>query len=60
MAFMGFTGINTLIAAHRALTAVGGWIRLASPTEAVMRTLEIVGLDTVIDCRETLPQALTD
>ncbi|MDI1457029.1 STAS domain-containing protein [Streptomyces sp. ATE26] len=60
VAFMDSSGINILIAAHRALTAAGGWIRLASPTGAVMRTLELVGLDTVIDCRETLDQALTD
>jgi stage II sporulation protein AA (anti-sigma F factor antagonist) len=57
--FMDSTGINILIAAHRALTEAGGWIRLAAPTEAVMRTLQIVGVDTVIDCRETLRHALS-
>ncbi|MFE7838740.1 STAS domain-containing protein [Streptomyces sp. NPDC057474] len=54
--FMDSTGINTSIAAHRALTEVGGWIRLAAPTEAVMRPLQIVG----VDCRETLRQALSN
>jgi stage II sporulation protein AA (anti-sigma F factor antagonist) len=58
--FMDSTGINIFIAAHRTLTAADGWIRLAAPTEAVMRTLQIVGVDTVIDCRETLRQALSD
>jgi stage II sporulation protein AA (anti-sigma F factor antagonist) len=58
--FMDSTGINIFIAAHRALTEAGGWIRLAAPGEAVMRTLQIVGVDTVIDCRETLRQALSD
>ncbi|MER6186104.1 STAS domain-containing protein [Streptomyces sp. NPDC001652] len=57
--FMDSTGINILIAAHRSLTEAGGWIRLAAPTEAVLRTLQIVGVDTVIDCRETLRQALS-
>jgi stage II sporulation protein AA (anti-sigma F factor antagonist) len=56
--FMDSTGINIFIAAHRALTETGGWIRLAAPTEAVMRVLQIVGVDAVIDCRETLRQAL--
>ncbi|MFF2205502.1 STAS domain-containing protein [Streptomyces sp. NPDC058145] len=58
--FMDSSGINVLIVAHRALTEAGGWLRLASPTGAVLRTLQLVGLDTVIDCHETLPQALTD
>ncbi|MEU2425571.1 STAS domain-containing protein [Streptomyces sp. NPDC007851] len=54
------TGINIFVAAHRTLTEAGGWIRLGAPTEAVMRTLQIVGVDAVIDCRETLRQALSD
>jgi stage II sporulation protein AA (anti-sigma F factor antagonist) len=58
--FMDSTGINIFIAAHRTLTEAGGWIRLAAPGEAVMRTLQIVGVDAVIDCRETLRQALSD
>jgi anti-anti-sigma factor len=58
--FMDSTGINLFIAAHRSLTEAGGWIRLASPTEAVMRLLQIVGVDAVIDCRETLRQALSN
>ncbi|UXY24256.1 STAS domain-containing protein [Streptomyces cynarae] len=57
--FMDSTGINIFIAAHHTLTEAGGWLRLAAPGEAVMRTLQIVGVDSVIDCRETLRQALT-
>ncbi|MEH0450187.1 STAS domain-containing protein [Streptomyces sp. B21-102] len=57
--FMDSTGINILIAAHRSLTDAGGWIRLAAPTEAVLRTLQIVGVDTILDCAETLHQALS-
>jgi stage II sporulation protein AA (anti-sigma F factor antagonist) len=56
--FMDSTGINIFVAAHRTLTEAGGWIRLAAPTEAVMRLLQIVGVDAVIDCRDTLRQAL--
>jgi stage II sporulation protein AA (anti-sigma F factor antagonist) len=56
--FMDSTGINILIAAHNALTTAGGWLRLAAPTGPVLRTLQIVGVDAVIDCRDTLRQAL--
>ncbi|MGW1963544.1 STAS domain-containing protein [Streptomyces sp. NPDC001935] len=56
--FMDSSGINIFIAAHHALSEAGGWLRLAAPGEPVMRTISIVGVDAVIDCRETLRQAL--
>ncbi|MEU4038979.1 STAS domain-containing protein [Streptomyces collinus] len=56
--FMDSSGINILIVAHRALTDAGGWLRLARPTAPVLRTLQIVGIDTVIGCHTTLPEAL--
>ncbi|MGW4596173.1 STAS domain-containing protein [Streptomyces sp. NPDC004457] len=58
--FMDSSGINILIAAHQALGEAGGWLRLAAVGESVMRTLTLIGVDAVIDCRETLGQALTD
>ncbi|MFG2463736.1 STAS domain-containing protein [Streptomyces sp. NPDC048523] len=57
--FMDSTGINLLIAAHQSATDAGGWIRLAAPTSSVMRTIQIVGLDTLIDCHATLREALS-
>ncbi|MEU5441429.1 MULTISPECIES: STAS domain-containing protein [Streptomyces] len=57
---MDSSGINLFIAAHRATTEAGGWLRLAAPTASVMRTLQIVGVDTVIDCHAPLRQALTN
>ncbi|MFJ8595203.1 STAS domain-containing protein [Streptomyces sp. NPDC093598] len=57
--FMDSTGINILISAHRALSEAGGWLRLTAPGETVKRTMNIVGIDTIIDCRETLHQALS-
>ncbi|MFF7970722.1 anti-sigma factor antagonist [Streptomyces sp. NPDC007905] len=57
--FMDSSGINVLITAHRALSGAGGWLRLARPGQSVQRVLHIVGIDTVIDCHETLPQALS-
>ncbi|MFJ3819419.1 STAS domain-containing protein [Streptomyces sp. NPDC090056] len=56
--FMDSSGINILITAHHALTSAGGWLRLAGTTAPVLRTIGIVGLDSVIDCHETLSQAL--
>lgn len=58
--FMDSSGINIFIAAHRATTEAGGWLRLAAPTQSVLRTLQLVGVDTVIECRATLRQALTN
>ncbi|GGR48323.1 hypothetical protein GCM10010497_59730 [Streptomyces cinereoruber] len=55
--FMDSSGINILITSHHTLAQAGGWLRLAGPTTPVMRTISIVGLDTVIDCHDTLAQA---
>ncbi|MEU9397428.1 STAS domain-containing protein [Streptomyces sp. NPDC048324] len=44
LTFMDSTGINIVIAA---------------PSGSVRRTLRIVGVDDIIDCRETLHQALS-
>ncbi|MEU7061550.1 STAS domain-containing protein [Streptomyces sp. NPDC046197] len=57
--FMDSSGLNILIIAHRTLTEAGGWLRLAAPGQSVQRILQLVGLETVIDCHETLQQALT-
>ncbi|MYU62861.1 anti-sigma factor antagonist, partial [Streptomyces sp. SID69] len=58
VSFMDSSGINILISAHRALTEAGGWLRLAALSAPVLRTVQIVGLDTAIDCHPTLDQAL--
>ncbi|MCK8676482.1 STAS domain-containing protein [Streptomyces lichenis] len=59
VSFMDSTGINIFIAAHRAHAEAGSWLRLAALTDAVRRTMQIVGVDAVIDCRPDLDQALT-
>ncbi|MEU5798806.1 STAS domain-containing protein [Streptomyces sp. NPDC047813] len=58
VSFMDFSGINILIGAHRALTEAGNWLRLAALSAPVLRTVQIVGLDSVLDCHTTLDQAL--
>ena len=55
--FMDSSGINVLLNAHRELTPAG-WLRLAGVQGAVLRTLQIVGVDTVIPCYPSLPEAL--
>ncbi|MER5452827.1 STAS domain-containing protein [Streptomyces sp. NPDC002766] len=57
--FMDSSGINILIAAHHTLSEAGGWLRLAALGPTVMRTIRLVGIDALIDCRESLRQALT-
>ncbi|MFF5158430.1 STAS domain-containing protein [Streptomyces sp. NPDC000348] len=57
--FMDSSGINIFLTAHHAAAAAGGRLRLAAPTPAVLRTLQIVGVDEIIDCRPTLPDALS-
>ncbi|MEU3297669.1 STAS domain-containing protein [Streptomyces longwoodensis] len=59
LTFMDSTGINLLVAAYQTVTRAGGWIRLASPPESVLRVLQLVGVDDLIACRPTLREALT-
>ncbi|MFI1441680.1 STAS domain-containing protein [Streptomyces fructofermentans] len=58
--FMDSTGINVLVTAHHAAHAADGWIRMAALPASVQRVVEIVGLDTIVPCYPTLPEALTD
>ncbi|MER7928659.1 STAS domain-containing protein [Streptomyces sp. NPDC096057] len=57
--FLDSAGINAIIKAHQALTAAGGWLRLAGTTDPVMFVIKLVGLDTALACHTTLREALT-
>ncbi|MFD9004061.1 STAS domain-containing protein [Streptomyces sp. NPDC059582] len=57
--FMDSSGINVLITAHRTLPEQG-WLRLAAARTAVLRTLELVGLDAIMTVYPTVDDALTD
>jgi stage II sporulation protein AA (anti-sigma F factor antagonist) len=57
--FMDSSGINILIAAYRELTALDGWLRLAALAPPIERTVQLVGVDSVIACYATLADALT-
>ncbi|MFJ3714286.1 STAS domain-containing protein [Streptomyces sp. NPDC090057] len=57
--FIDSSGINVLLAAHRDLTAADGWLRLANASAYVLRTLQIVGIDTLVPCCGSVREALT-
>ncbi len=56
--FMDSSGINLLIAAHRAAQEAQGWLRVAAAQPPVLRVMELVGIDALIPCHPTLRQAL--
>lgn len=60
VSFMDSSGLNILLRAHHSHTTAGGWLRLAAVQPVVMRILQLVGVDTLIDICETVEEALSD
>ncbi|MFR0357211.1 STAS domain-containing protein [Streptomyces sediminimaris] len=58
--FMDSSGVNALIAAHQAMRGARGWLRLAGVRGAVLRTVQLVGLDSLVSCHATVEEALTE
>ncbi|MGY6023491.1 STAS domain-containing protein [Streptomyces spinosirectus] len=58
--FMDSSGVNALIAAHQAMQGAHGWLRLAGVRGAVLRTVQLVGLDTFVSCHATVEDAVAD
>ncbi|MFF0001641.1 STAS domain-containing protein [Streptomyces avermitilis] len=56
--FMDSSGINVFVAAHQAVSATGGWLRIAAAQKPVLHVLQLVGIDALIPCHPTLEQAL--
>ncbi|MFI0514932.1 STAS domain-containing protein [Streptomyces sp. WSLK1-5] len=56
--FMDSSGVNALITAYQGARAAGGCLRLVVVRGAVLRTLQLVGLDTVIPFHPALEEAL--
>lgn len=56
--FMDSSGINIFLTAHAATTSVGGWLRLAALRNNVLRTLQIVGVDSLIPRYPSVGEAL--
>ncbi|MFF3489423.1 STAS domain-containing protein [Streptomyces sp. NPDC002701] len=57
--FMDSSGITVFATAYHQVNTAGGWLRIAAPTPPVAYVLNLVGLDTLIDCHPTLEDALT-
>ncbi|WP_031070775.1 STAS domain-containing protein [Streptomyces sp. NRRL S-118] len=58
--FMDSSGINVFVSTHQQVSGAGGWVRIAGAQEAVLRVLQLVGVDAVIPCHPTIEQALTN
>ncbi|MFG3028641.1 STAS domain-containing protein [Streptomyces sp. NPDC048253] len=56
--FMDSSGINVFVAAHQAVSATEGWLRIAAAQEPVLHVLRLVGIDALIPCHPTIEQAL--
>jgi anti-sigma B factor antagonist len=57
--FCDSTGLNALVAADRRARAEGGEVRLVITGEAVVRVVELTGVDRVIPIYASLEEALT-
>ncbi|WP_327187860.1 STAS domain-containing protein [Streptomyces sp. NBC_01334] len=58
--FMDSSGINVFVAAHQAVSATEGWLRIAAAQQPVLHVLRLVGIDALIPCHPTIEQALTN
>ncbi|WP_432127644.1 STAS domain-containing protein [Streptomyces sp. bgisy082] len=58
VSFIDSSGINMLLTAHQQLSDAKGRLRLAAPTDNVLRVLALTGVDTVFPCHPTLQDAL--
>ncbi|MFF3208477.1 STAS domain-containing protein [Streptomyces sp. NPDC002962] len=58
VSFMDSSGINVFVAAHQAVSATDGWLRIAAAQNPVLHVLQLVGIDALITCHPTLEQAL--
>ncbi|MFF4016620.1 STAS domain-containing protein [Streptomyces sp. NPDC001843] len=56
--FMDSSGINIFVAAYQQVSGGQGWLRIAGAQDAVLRVLQLVGVDAVIPCHPTIEQAL--
>ncbi|MFE1024574.1 STAS domain-containing protein [Streptomyces sp. NPDC058818] len=59
VSFMDSSGINVFVAAYRTANDAQGWLRIAGAQEPVLRVLQLVGVDALVDCHPTVEQALT-
>jgi anti-anti-sigma factor len=58
VSFCDSTGLGVMVQVRQRVVEVGGWLRLAGPTEPVRRALEITNLDRLIPAYPTVAEAL--
>jgi stage II sporulation protein AA (anti-sigma F factor antagonist) len=56
--FLDSSGLNVFITTYHQVRRAGGWVRIAGAQEAVMRVLQLTGVDGAITCYQTVEQAL--
>jgi anti-anti-sigma factor len=56
--FCDSTGLGVLVQTRQRVVELDGWLRIAAPTEAVRRALEITNLDRLIPTYPTVAAAL--
>ncbi|MEW2463384.1 STAS domain-containing protein [Microbacterium sp. NPDC047426] len=56
--FLDSSGINVIVTAFQQVSGVDGWLRIAGAQESVLRMLQLVGVDAIIDCHPTAEQAV--
>jgi anti-anti-sigma factor len=60
LGFCDSVGLSALVDAHRAVTARGGFVRLAEPSPFLTRVLDVVGLFGRLPIYDTVAGALAD
>jgi anti-sigma B factor antagonist len=58
--FCDSTGVSSLLRAHRAATARGGWLRIVGISDQVRRVLQSTNVDRILPLFWTTDAALTD
>jgi len=56
--FCDSIGLSALVVAHNYCTAAGGYLRLAAPSEFMVRVLSVVGITGALPVYRTVPAAL--
>ena len=60
VSFCDSTGLGVLVQIRQRVVEGGGWLRVAAPTEAVRRALEITNLDRLIPAYATVSDAVAE
>jgi anti-sigma B factor antagonist len=58
--FCDSVGLSAFVVGHRRAAALGGWVRLAAPSEFVARLLDTVGLTPAVPVYRDVADALVD